>query len=106
MLDRNVLLTTVIGLSMLNGIFSPYLAIAIQIVPALMPELFPKTVGWMIFFSSIFVSSATLLGSGIPAALYERVLDSPPESTGSLWVWLSGAVLMSLPALNTMAQVF
>ena len=106
MLDRNILFATVIGLSMLNGIFSPYLALAVQIVPALMPELFPKTVGWMLFFSSLFVSSATLLGSGIPAAIYERMLNSPPESTGSLWVWLTGAMLMSLPALNTMGQVF
>ena len=100
MLDRNMLFTTVIGLSIVNGLFSPYLAIAVQVVPALMPELFPKTVGWMLFFSSLFVSSATLLGSGVPAALYERMMDASEESTGSMWVWLTAAVLMSLPALS------
>lgn len=106
MIDRNFLLTTVIGLSIVNGMISPYLVVALQIVPVLMPELFPKTVGWALFFSSLFVSSATLLGSGVPAALYERLIDRNETSLASMWIWVAGAVLLSLPAIENLGKMF
>ena len=98
--DARGLLLVVIGICVVNGMFSPYLVIALQIAPILMPEMFPKTVNWSLFFSSIFVSTATLLVSGIPAALYERFLQVEEESTASMWIWITGATLMSLPALQ------
>ena len=101
MIDRNVLLPVVIALCIANGIFSPYLAVALQIVPVLMPELFPKTAGWALFFSSLFVSTGTLLLSGISGALYERFTGSRPDSVAPIWIWLMGALLLSLPALET-----
>jgi hypothetical protein len=100
LLDRRGLLTIVAGLCVVNGIFSPYLVIALQIAPVLMPEMFPRTVGWALFFSSIIVSTATLLVSGIPAALYERLVESDENATASMWIWISVATLMSLPALQ------
>lgn len=104
MIDRNTLLAIIVGVCMINGIFSPYIAIALQITPVLMPEIFPKTVGWVLFFSSIFVSSATLLFSGVPAALFERLAGSDDTSTAPMWVWLSAATLLTLPALANVDQ--
>jgi hypothetical protein len=45
------------------------------------------------------LSSATLLFSGVPAALYERLVDRDTESTASMWIWLAGAALLSAPAV-------
>ena len=100
MLDRQTLLLVVIGLSIVNGIFSPYLNIAIPVSAALMPELFPRTVEWVLFFASLLVASATLLFSGVPAALYERLVERDAQSAVSMWIWLVGAALLCLPGLS------
>jgi hypothetical protein len=97
MLDRQTLLLLVLGVSIVNGMLSPYLNIAIPVTAALMPELFPRTVEWVLFWSSILLSSATLLFSGVPAALYERLVEREPGSTVSMWLWLAGAAALSLP---------
>lgn len=100
MLDRQTLLLMVVGLSIVNGIFSPYLNIAIPVSAALMPELFPRTVEWVLLWASLLLSSATLLISGVPAALYERLLAVDPQSSASMWIWLAGAALLCLPAFG------
>jgi hypothetical protein len=64
----------------------------------LLPELFPRTVEWVLFWSSILLASATLLLSGVPAALYERLIERSGPGMASMWVWLAGAVALSLPA--------
>jgi hypothetical protein len=99
-LDRQTLLLFVLGVCIVNGIFSPFLRIAIPVSAALMPELFPRTVEWVLFWSSVLLASATLLFSGVPAALYERLVDRNAESTVSMWIWLLGAAALSLPILR------
>ena len=97
MLDRHTLFLFVLGISVANGIFSPFLNIAIPITAVLLPELFPRTVEWVLFWSSILVASATLLFSGVPAALYERLVERNPEGKVSMWIWLAGAVALAVP---------
>ena len=99
MLDRQTIMLMLIGLCIINGIFSPYLNIAVPVSAALMPELFPRTVEWVLFWGSVLLSSATLLFSGVPAALYERLVDRDTGSTVSMWIWLAGAALLSAPAV-------
>lgn len=89
----------VLGLSIVNGIFSPLLKIAVPVSAALMPELFPRTLEWVLFWASILLASVTLLFSGVPAALYERLIAHDSQGTASLWIWLAGALLLSLPAM-------
>jgi uncharacterized membrane protein len=98
-MDRNFLFFVVVGVSILNGLFSPVLVIAMPIAAVLMPEVFPKSVGWVLFFSSLLVASGTLLFSGVPAALYERLVG---RGNAAQWIWLGGAVLLALPALRFM----
>jgi hypothetical protein len=100
MLDRQTLLLMIIGLCIVNGIFSPYMNIAIPVSAALMPELFPRTPEWVLFWGSVLLSSATLLFSGVPAALYERFVDNNPEATASMWIWFGCAAALSLPAVQ------
>lgn len=97
--DRQTLFMVVLGLSIVNGIFSPLLRVAVPISAALMPELFPRTLEWVLFWASILLASVTLLFSGVPAALYERLVAREERGTASLWIWLAGAVLLSLPAM-------
>jgi hypothetical protein len=98
MLDRHTLFLLVLAVSVANGIFSPFLNIAIPVAAVLLPELFPRTVEWVLFWSSILLASATLLLSGVPAALYERLVEHNSGGTVSMWVWLAGAAVLSLPA--------
>ena len=97
MFDRQTLLFFVLGVCLVNGILSPYLNIAIPVTAALLPELFPRTLEWVLFWSSILLSTATLLFSGVPAALYERWVEK--ESVASMWIWFAGAVLFTSPVL-------
>lgn len=90
----------VIGVCVVNGIFSPYLNLAIPVSAALMPELFPRTIEWVLFWASILVASATLLFSGVPVALYERIARPAAEATAPMWLWLGIALAMSAPALS------
>jgi hypothetical protein len=103
MLGRQTIFLSVVGLSIVNGIFSPFLKIAIPISAVLMPELFPRTLEWVLFWGSVLLASATLLFSGVPAALYERLAerdgDGATSGTASLWIWLAGAAILSLPVL-------
>lgn len=98
MFDRQTLVLLVIGICIANGIFSPYLNLAIPVAAVLLPELFPRTVEWVLFWSSVLLASATLLFSGVPAALYERLIEPNSTGTASTWIWLAGAAMLSLPA--------
>ena len=99
-LDRQTLFVLLLGLCVANGIFSPYLKLAIPVTAALMPELFPRTIEWVLFWSSVLLASATLLFSGVPAALYERLTRERAESLVSTWIWFGGVAALSLPAVR------
>jgi hypothetical protein len=99
MLDRQDLVPLIFGVCIVNGIFSPYLNLAVPVTAVLMPELFPRTIEWVLFWSSILLSSATLLFSGVPAALYERLIKPDEKSDLFMWIWLAGAIALSLPGL-------
>ncbi len=102
---RDTLLPPIIGICVVNGIFSPYLAIAIPIATVLMPEMFPRNQNWILFFSSILVATATLLFSGVPAALYERLIDDDPDGKVASWIWLIAAAVLTLPALDVVMRL-
>ncbi|WP_422002330.1 hypothetical protein [Reyranella sp.] len=99
-MDRNFVLFAIVGISILNGLFSPFLAVALPVAAVLMPEVFPRSVGWVLFFSSLLVATATLLVSGVPAALYERLIDRGRGGGVPLAIWLAGAAVLTLPALR------
>jgi hypothetical protein len=56
-------------------------------------------------FASLMVSTATIILAGIPAAIYERFIGAKEDSTdGSLWIWLAGTGLLTLPAMGNFLQ--
>lgn len=99
MLDRQTLLLLTVGLCVANGILSPFIQITWRLAALLMPELFPRTQEWALFWGSVLLSTMTLLFSAVPAALFERLMPGQREGIASMWIWLAGAALLSVPAL-------
>ena len=91
---------------MLNGIFNPFFLFVFQISFYLMAEpLFGSTAA-IAYFSSMMLSTATIILAGIPAALYERFVGAEKDSTiASLWIWLAGTAILSLPAVGNFLAV-
>ncbi|MDF3072508.1 MAG: hypothetical protein K0S54_175 [Alphaproteobacteria bacterium] len=100
------LLLAVVALSLFNGLFSPFLVIAYRAVPLWLPYLFPGISNLVIvaefvfYIASLAIATSTLLISGVPAALTERVfgIDSR-EATLPMYVWLAAAAFLSTPAV-------
>jgi hypothetical protein len=43
--------------------------------------------------------------AGVPAALYERAMGLADSNLVSMWLWLAGTALLSLPAVILFLQV-
>lgn len=87
-----------------NGIFSPFVGAMIPFVLVLMPAFFLQSLSVLLFLCSILLSTLTLILGGIPAALYERWTGQTESSGVSMWLWLAGVALLSLPAAANFIQ--
>ena len=72
---RGARFVLVAAVSVANGILSPFIAIVFNLSPIWMPELLPHTPGILFYLSSLILATATLLASGVPAALFERLAE-------------------------------
>ena len=74
-------------------------------VQVLAPALLFGSVSLTLMFSSLMVSTATIILGGIPAAIYERSIGAKDDSTvASLWIWLAGTGILTLPAIGNFFQ--
>lgn len=91
---------------MINGIFNQLaLLFALIHVQILAPALLFGSTALTLMFSSLMVSTATIILAGIPAALYERFSGATDDSTTtSLWIWLAGTALLTLPAMGNFLE--
>ena len=87
-----------------NGIFSPWLVGMFPFVFVLMPAFFLSSLSVLLFLSSILFATITLILGGIPAALYERWTGQTESSEVSMWLWLAGVGLLTLPAAANFFQ--
>ncbi len=87
---------------MINGLFNQgALATAYVFVKILAPALLFGSESLTLMFASLMVSTATIILAGIPAALYERYVGARDDSTeASLWIWVAGTALLTLPAIG------
>jgi hypothetical protein len=95
-----------VGVSLIcigNGFLSPALLLLFPLAPLWMPGFVPVTQGTALFASSLLVSFGTLLLSGIPAALFERLSGRGETDRVSMLIWLAGAVVLFLPAVPRLA---
>ncbi|MDO8875448.1 MAG: hypothetical protein Q8M24_15735 [Pseudolabrys sp.] len=105
-MERNFYFIGIAFFGMINGIFNQTaLLFALIHVQVLAPALLFGSTGLTLMFSSLMVSTATIVLAGIPAALYERFAGIKDDSTPvSLWIWLAGTALLTLPAIGNFFQ--
>ncbi|PJG54742.1 hypothetical protein CVM73_13915 [Bradyrhizobium forestalis] len=91
---------------MINGIFNQ-LSLIFTLLYAQMlagPLLF-GSLSLTLMFASLMVSTATVILGGIPAAIYERVTGAAESNSVSLWIWLAGTAILSLPAVGNFLKI-
>src|SRR5581483_5102064 len=92
---------------MVNGLFNQlWLLFALIHVQILSPALLFGSTSLTLLFASLMVSTATIIVAGIPAAIYERCAGAKGDSTDtSLWIWLAGTALLTLPAIGNFMDI-
>ena len=105
-MDRNIYYIGIAIFGMINGIFNQTaLLFALIHMQVLAPALLFGSNSLTLMFSSLMVSTATIIIAGIPAAIYEKLVGAKDGSTvGSLWIWLAGTALLTLPAIGNFIE--
>jgi len=99
-LQRDVLLAVTAMLSLLNGMhFSPFFDPTFILMRPFAAGFFVTSPLVLLYITSIFVSLATLVLGGIPAALYERLRGQNTSSAVSLGIWAGGVAVLAAPTL-------
>ena len=106
-MDRTLHYIGIAFFGMVNGLFNQtWLLFALIHVQILSPALLFGSVGLTLMFASLMVSTATIILAGIPAAIYEHVVGAKDDSTAaSLWIWLAGTGLLTLPAMGNFFSI-
>jgi hypothetical protein len=105
-MNRNIYYIGIAFFGMVNGIFNQLaLLFALIHVQVLAPSLLFGSPSLTLMFSSLMVSTATIIIAGVPAAVYERLTGAKDDSTvTSLWIWLAGTALLTLPAIGNFIE--
>jgi len=93
----------VLALSTLNGIFgAEWLSVAIFFSPLWLPPWLPvaDTPGLLFYAASLIVATTTLLLSGVPGAVAERMFPSLRGTPTPVWIWVATATLLSWPGIR------
>lgn len=91
------------GMSLLNGMhFSAYFDPVFILMKQFAPGFFISSPLLIFYFTSLFLSALTLAIGGIPASIYERGKGLKESTPTSLWIWLGGILLLTVPTLLNM----
>jgi hypothetical protein len=106
-MERNFYFIGIAFFGMINGLFNQVaLLFALIHMQVLAPSLLFGSTSLILMFSSLMVSTATIILAGIPAAIYERVIGAKNDSTvTSLWIWLAGTAILTLPAIGGFLRI-
>ena len=104
-MTKNGFIVAIVGFAILNGMFSPLLPQAIGAVLIMAPAFFASSISLLLFVSSLLLSTLTIMLAGVPAALYERAMGAEESTPTSMWIWLAGSALLTLPALNKFLEI-
>jgi hypothetical protein len=105
-MNRNFYFIGIAFFGMINGIFNQLaLIFALLYVQVLAGPLLFGSLSLTLMFASLMVSTATVILGGIPAAIYERVTGAAESNNVSLWIWLAGVALLTLPAAGNFLKI-
>ena len=97
-------LVPIIALAILNGMFSPFLALMFATHGIWFPFFLPAMLPLVFAFSSLLLSTLTLMIGGVPAALYERFAGGGKSSFTSGLIWLIGVAILTFPATGNIMK--
>ena len=106
-MDRNFYYIGIAFFGMINGLFNQvWLLFALIHVQILAPALLFGSVSLTLMFASLMVSTATIMLGGVPAAIYERFVGAKDDSSeASLWIWLAGTGVLTIPAIGNFIKI-
>lgn len=99
-MDRDELIFAIVGLGILNGLFSPFLLVIVTFAPTWYPLILPPSSSLLFYFASMLCSTLTILLGGVPAALYERIRGEKGSTRTSLTIWAVCTGVLTLPILT------
>lgn len=106
-MSRNLYYVAIAFFGMLNGIpfFHPMYIVAFGYSVQIMAEPLFGSTSLIAYFASLMLSTMIIILAGIPAAIYERFIGAKDDSTEvSMWIWLAGTAILTLPAIGNFFQ--
>jgi hypothetical protein len=104
---RLVLLAGVVAIAVFNGRgFSPAFDPLLYLLTPFVRGTPLGTQMGFYYTTSVLLSLLTFVLSGLPAALYERVLRRHTSTVVSMLIWLAVAALLTYPAYKAWQDVF
>ena len=106
-MDRNLYYVAIAFFGMINGLFNQAVVpFAYLFAKVLAPALLFGSESLTLMFASLMASTATIIVGGVPAAIYERYVGAKDDSTEiSLWIWLAGTGILTLPAVGNFFDI-
>ena len=96
----------ILAFGMVSGMFSPLLVPNVTGAMLLLaPGLLITSPHILVFLVYLVGATLTIMVGGVPAALYERVIGRHESTLASMWIWLAGTAIVSLPAIATFLEV-
>ncbi|ALK10685.1 hypothetical protein [Blastochloris viridis] len=100
-MPRNAYFVAIAFFATVNGLFnSAVLSFVFFHVLLLAPAILFGSAPLTFMFASLITATVTIIVAGIPAALYERLRGLDQSDDVSLWIWLAGTALLTLPAMG------
>ena len=100
-MERNFYYIGIAFFGMINGIFNPLILFTYVWAKVFMVVPLFGVEALIFYFASLMLSTATVILGGVPAAIYERIAGATDDSTvASLWIWLAGTALLTIPAIG------
>ncbi len=93
----------VAALSVFNGIFSPKAFMLFALQGIWYPGFLPAPLMWMIILSATVMTMLHAIITGVPVALFERLLPAQRNSMASAFLWL---VVMLIPTAYTLQHMW
>jgi hypothetical protein len=105
-MDRNLYYVGIAFFGMVNGIFNPLMPFSYVFSKVLMQVPLFGSESLIFYFAALMLSTLTIILGGIPAAIYERYVGAKDGSTeASLWIWLAGTGILTLPAIGNFLKM-
>lgn len=102
---RDAFIVGIVGFGAANGMhFSPYFLPGLLVLePFVKVTFFTSSAVVISYFTSLVISTLSIMLAGIPAAIYERVKGLKRSNATSFGIWFGAIALITLPTVMNLA---